>query len=136
MTERAVIAEQLAIDPAAAMLLAGAAHGTPREVLTLVARAVDLGVARARHRIDVALAAETLRGLGIDDRGLGPIHRRVLATLAATGSRALSQSRLALAAAVSPRALREIYEPALIRLGLIDITPRGRKLASGFACSP
>ena len=130
MAVRAAEKEHLALDPAAALVLAGAAHGTPRELLRLFARVGDAAMARTRQTIDPDFAREVLHDLGIDERGLGPVHRRILEALQCAGRRALSLSRLAAIVQVSVRALKDVYEPPLLRLGLVAVTTRGRALAT------
>lgn len=128
MAARAAERDGRTLDPAAAEALARAAHGTPRELFRLFDRVRDAAVTSDLRRIDAGFVTRALRDLGIDERGLGPVHRRILDALRAAGRRALSLSRLAIAAQVSTRALYEVYEPALLRTGLLAVTPRGRML--------
>jgi Holliday junction DNA helicase RuvB len=110
----------------AALILARASLGTPRRAKALLSRTCDLttDLARARQPIDTHDAEESLAAAGIDSRGLGPDHQRALRQLRAR-NRPLGIGRLAALLGLSPKAFRATLEPELLRLGLVNTTPRG-----------
>jgi Holliday junction DNA helicase RuvB len=63
--------------------------------------------------------------IGVDNKGLDPIDHRVLDALSKAG-RPLSLATLAAMAGESKQVIETIVEPHLLRLGLMDITPKGR----------
>ncbi len=125
IASRTAAIDAVALAEDAAVLLSRPAHGTPREHHRLLQRATDAAFSEGHRTVDLALARRTLDELGIDERGLGPVHRRILGALAP--GRTLSLSRLASLLNLSPASLRDLHEPALLRQDLVAITPRGRR---------
>jgi Holliday junction DNA helicase RuvB len=66
--------------------------------------------------------------LGIDAMGLEAIDRRILSTLRQLGGGPVGLKTVAIAVGESDDTIEEVYEPYLIRLGLLERTPRGRRL--------
>lgn len=119
--------QDLSLEPGAVALLAGAAQGAPRAVVRLVRWVRDAAVAAGRSAIDADFALETLARAGLDAQGLGPVHRRILDVLESRGpDRPIGLGSLAALVSLSERALREVYEPPLLRLGLVRRSFRGR----------
>jgi Holliday junction DNA helicase RuvB len=115
------------IDADAARELAEVSRQSPREALRLLRRVRTDAVAAGRARIDLAAVARTLDRLGIDGRGLGPVDRAYLELLETRGpDRPLGLHRAADMLGISPTTLERVYEPYLLRLGLVSITPQGR----------
>ena len=115
----------IAIQAGAARRIAERARGVPRVALRLARRARDQAHVDGLATIDLAVTERCLQRLGIDELGLEDLDRRIL--------RALAQRREAtglktLAAIVdeSEDTLEEVFEPHLLRCGLIVRTPRGR----------
>ena len=105
-------------------MIAAAAVGTPRQALRCLLRARDLAVAHVRQVVTKADAAEALRTLGLDQRGLGPSHQRALRILRYRG-RPIGSARLAACVGQRRATFQQTLEPDLLRLGLVSITPRG-----------
>ena len=118
-------AQGLALAPAGAARLARASRGTPREGLRLLAGVRDEATLARSGEADAALVERALERREIDAQGLDPLDRAYLAVLErADGPVALRTLAAELGA---PEAeLRQVREPWLQRLGLIQITPRGR----------
>ncbi len=115
------------IDDDAALVLAGASRDTPREALALLEAVRDEVQLRGARAIDAATAREVLRSRDIDDRGGTRIDREILEALRqARGP--LGLATLADRIGVSRRDLLRVYEPFLVRRGLITRTRRGRVL--------
>jgi hypothetical protein len=128
---RAVERDGLEIDADALEVLARAALGIPRKALRLWRRVRDAATAHVRARITVHDVRAALEAAGIDERGLGPVHRKVLGVLDGRRGQPLGPQRLAALARVSTRALRTVFEPELLRLGLLSVTPRGLVAVGG-----
>ena len=77
--------------------------------------------------IDAATALEVLRSRDIDERGTTRIDREILEALNEAGG-PLGLATLADRIGVSRRDLLRVYEPFLVRRGLITRTRRGRVL--------
>jgi len=113
------------LEPGAAAVLADRARGTPRMALRLLRRTRDLAQIEECATIDRPVAERALARLRIDRLGLDEMDRKIL--------RALTQRRdplgLKTLAAIVQEAedtLEDVFEPHLIRQGLIARTPRGR----------
>jgi len=124
---RAAAHLQTAIDRQAAWVLACKARGTPRIALRLLRRARDLAQIQGEDRITVPVAEATLTMLGIDDRGLDALDRKILEILIDRfeGGPAGLES-LAAALGEDPDTIADLYEPYLIAEGMIRRTPQGR----------
>lgn len=125
----------LDLEDEVARKLAKGAKGIPRQALSLLRRLRDYLIASSNGTslIPRKVTLEEVRNffnlLDIDDWGLTPEDRRCLLVLYRdfNGGPVGAQS-LALSAQISPEEFETIYEPALIRLGLLARTRRGRVL--------
>ncbi len=129
--ERCAARVGVEIDGDAAARLAAAARGTPCEAVRLLGKARQQARAEGISAIDRDLATRTLDRLGIDDRGLQPLDRAYLRTLANHGP--IGLARAAAMLGVDARILERDHEPYLFRLGLADVTPLGRIALNGAA---
>jgi Holliday junction DNA helicase RuvB len=112
---------------AALELLAARARGTPRIANRFLRRARDLAQALYEGApIDARIAAETLERLGVDERGLEETDRRILRALAQNDARPKGLRTLSALVGEEPDTIELVYEPFLLREGLIDRTPQGR----------
>lgn len=116
----------LELDDDAAHLIAERSRGTPRVANRFLRRVRDLAQVSGRERADAELAASALGRLGVDDLGLEEIDRRILRTLAHQAGRPIGIKTLAAAIGESEDTLEEVFEPHLLRQGLIQKTARGR----------
>lgn len=110
------------LEAGADLVVASRGRGVPRVVNNLLKRIRDTNSKVSREN-----AIEILDSLGIDSWGLGPDERSYLVSLLVKfkgGPAGLST--LAGSMAESDRTLKEFYEPFLLRLGLVQITSRGR----------
>ncbi len=120
----------LEIDSDAARLLAGVSRDTPREALALL-RSVREEVAIGQSAtIDTATVQVVLERLGIDQEGLRPHERNYLEILR-EARQALGLSTLAARLGESRRTVQRVYEPYLIRRGLVVLTRHGRVITGG-----
>jgi Holliday junction DNA helicase RuvB len=113
----------------AATHLARHSRGTPRIANRLLRRARDIAQLENQGTIDTEVIARTFRLLEIDDRGLERPDRRVLQALAQAGGGPLGLKNLAVAVDEAEDTLADVYEPWLIRQGLMLRTPQGRTLS-------
>ncbi|MCQ2105697.1 MAG: Holliday junction branch migration DNA helicase RuvB [Fibrobacter sp.] len=115
------------IDEDAARLLGGRCRGTPRIANRVLRRCRDVAQVRGTGVIDVASAQKTLDMLGIDGEGLDFMDRKILAMIIDNfGGGPVGLGTIGAAIGEEPDTLEEVYEPYLIRKGLLSRTPRGR----------
>ncbi len=115
----------------AATLVAGRSRGTPRIANRLLKRVRDYAQVRGGGDGSVTAegAADALRLLEIDERGLDAMDRQLLKAMAdhhAGGPVGLAT----MAATVSEpiETIEDVVEPYLMQIGLLARTPRGRQL--------
>ena len=109
-----------------AALLAECSRGTPRVANRLLRRVRDISQVRGSGVVDGAAARDGLDRLGVDERGLDPMDRRILATILRAGGQAVGVKTIAVTVGEEPDTIEEVYEPYLIQRGYIEKTPRGR----------
>ncbi|PIR46252.1 MAG: Holliday junction branch migration DNA helicase RuvB [Candidatus Vogelbacteria bacterium CG10_big_fil_rev_8_21_14_0_10_45_14] len=100
---------------------------TPRTANFLLKRCRDFAQVQGRP-LDLALVHESLALLGVDDLGLTVNDRALLEILIekfAGGPTGVST--LAAALSEEEATVEDVHEPYLLRLGLIERTPRGRR---------
>jgi Holliday junction DNA helicase RuvB len=123
--ERAAARLGFAIDADAAAELARRARGVPRIALRLQRRIRDLAQVERLPRVDLAITRRGLERLRIDELGLEDMDRKVLLALIDRGA----PTGLKTLAAIVDEAedtIEEVFEPHLLRCGLIVRTPQGR----------
>ncbi|MBI1380994.1 MAG: Holliday junction branch migration DNA helicase RuvB [Planctomycetaceae bacterium] len=116
----------LQLEPAAAELLAARSRGTPRVAGRYLRRARDLAAVAGRSTVDGALAAEAMARLGVDPLGLDDVDRRILGYLGRNPNVPVGLKTLAAAIGESEDTIEEVFEPHLLRMGLLHRTARGR----------
>jgi Holliday junction DNA helicase RuvB len=115
------------MDEAGAEEIAGRCRGTPRIANRLLRRARDFAEVRAAGRITREVAQESLRMLGVDERGLDEVDRNLMiALLDKYAGGPVGLGTLAAALSEEEDAIEEMYEPYLMQIGMLDRTPRGR----------
>ena len=115
------------ITPGGVSELACRARGTPRIANRLLKRVRDFAEVRANGVIDNDVAGSALEMLEVDSLGLDNLDRAIIETIIEK-FRGGPVGIDSIAAAVSEDrdTIEYVYEPFLIRLGLIAKTPRGR----------
>jgi len=115
------------IDAEGALEVARRSRGTPRVANRLLRRVRDYAQVRADGRITVAVAAEALARLNVDEFGLDDMDARILSTIIEKfGGGPVGLTTLAAAVGEDAGTLEEVYEPFLMQQGFLDRTPRGR----------
>ena len=110
-----------------AMELARRSRGTPRIANRILRRSRDFAQIKASGKIDLKLAEYALEKLGIDKIGLDVMDRKILEIIIdkfSGGPVGLKSLSVAIGEDIST--IEEVYEPFLIKEGLIMRTPRGR----------
>jgi len=110
-----------------AVELAGRSRGTPRIANRLLRRVRDFAQVEGDGSVSLDVTRGALQRLGVDDRGLDGMDRRILRTIAVkfTGG-PVGVETLAASIGEEKDTIEEVYEPYLIREGLLQRTPRGR----------
>jgi len=122
----------LDLDPAAAATIAGRSRGTPRVANRWLRRVRDYAQVNELGTISADIAAEALDSFGIDRLGLDPLGRDILQSVAAQfDGGPVGLSTLAAAVGEAETTIAEVYEPHLMREGLLKRTPRGRVVTAG-----
>lgn len=117
-----------------ALEIARRSRGTPRVAGRLLRRVRDFGAVSGGHEIDNKLADTALQRLDVDDYGLDSFDRRYLKCIAVNyGGGPVGADTLAAALSEERDTIEEVIEPFLLKLGLIQRTPRGR-IISELGC--
>ncbi len=118
------------IDAAGAVEIASRSRATPRLANRLLKRVRDYAQVRADGRIDRQTAAQALSFFKVDALGLDSTDDALLRLLCITfASRPVGLATLASALGEEPDTIEDVYEPYLLRCGLIERTPKGRRAA-------
>ncbi len=115
------------ITPDGVAELACRARGTPRIANRLLKRVRDFAEVRADGVIDTGVAASALEMLEVDPLGLDNLDRVILETIIGKfGGGPVGIDSIAAAVSEDRDTIEDVYEPFLIRQGLLAKTPRGR----------
>jgi Holliday junction DNA helicase RuvB len=116
------------VDPEAAVELARRSRGTPRVANRLLRRVRDFALIKADGLVTLPVTHEALRLLGVDERGLDEMDRRLLdALITKYQGGPVGLGTLAVVVGEEPNTLEDVYEPFLIQEGFIKRTTRGRE---------
>jgi Holliday junction DNA helicase RuvB len=133
IVQRASTILGITIEADAATEIASRSRGTPRIANRLLRRVRDFAQVRARGAVTTEVADEALRTFGVDRLGLDKVDRAVLQVICERfGGGPVGLSTLAIAVSEQTETIEDVYEPFLIREGLLARTPRGR-VATGAA---
>jgi Holliday junction DNA helicase RuvB len=117
------------INEPAAKLLAERARLTPRIANRLLKRVRDYADMNGDGIIDESLASKALELLEIDQLGLDPADRRLLlAIMEHYDGGPVGVDTLSALIAEERSTIEDFYEPYLMQIGLLERTPRGRKV--------
>lgn len=110
-----------------ALEIAKRSRGTPRVANRLLRRVRDYAAVKGNGIIDRETAQLGLKMLEIDDYGLDTVDRMILeAIIVKFGGGPVGLDTLAAAVSEESDTISDVYEPYLLKLGLIQKTPRGR----------
>ena len=119
------------IDEPAGKLLAGRARLTPRIANRLLKRVRDYADINGDGFIDEPLALKALDLMEIDKLGLDPADRQLLSVIIEHhGGGPVGVETLAALTTEERGTIEDFYEPYLMQIGLLERTPRGRKVTA------
>ncbi len=119
---------QVDIDEQAAMEIASRSRGTPRIANALLRRVRDFAQVKGDGTIDTSITKYALDALNIDKRGLDQMDNKILTTIINKfRGGPVGIGTIATAVSEDVGTLEEVYEPFLIKEGLLQRTPRGRE---------
>jgi Holliday junction DNA helicase RuvB len=127
IVQRSARMTDLVLTDEAALAVASRSRGTPRVANALLRRVHDVAIMENADTIDLDLVRKALEFFGIDDLGLDTLAIRILGALC-TQFNGGPTGVATLAASVGEAAvtLEEVYEPFLMRKGLLIKTKQGR----------
>ena len=115
------------VEPAGAVELARRSRGTPRLANRILKRVRDFAQVRYDGVITEEVARTALDLMDVDKLGLDHIDRNILETMIHKFSGGpVGLDTLAAAIGEDSGTIEDVYEPYLIKNGLINRTPRGR----------
>ncbi len=119
------------VEPEAAMELARRSRLTPRIANRLLKRTRDYADVNGDGIIDSVTTTESLALLEIDELGLDPADRRLLQAIVENyNGGPVGVETLAAMIADERTTIEDQYEPYLLQVGLLERTPRGRKVTA------
>lgn len=117
------------IKPDATKLLSERSRLTPRVANRLLKRVRDYADVNGDGIIDIDTTSGALKLLDIDELGLDAADRNLLVRmLDSYGERTVGLSTLAALTGDEASTIEDFYEPYLMQLGLLERTPRGRRV--------
>lgn len=106
------------------------ARGTPRIAKRLMRRVRDFAQVNKKEVIDLELTRQALDFLNVDESGLDALDQKIIRLLVKEFKGGpVGLDTLAAAAGEDKQTLQDFCEPYLIRCGLIQKTPKGRKIS-------
>ncbi|HXW58169.1 MAG TPA: Holliday junction branch migration DNA helicase RuvB [Solirubrobacteraceae bacterium] len=118
---------QIALDDAGASAIATRSRGTPRVANRLLKRVRDFAEVRMEGVVTAAAAHAALALLEVDELGLDRLDREILRAICEKfDGGPVGLSTLAVAVGEEADTIEDVYEPYLLREGLLKRTPRGR----------
>ncbi len=115
------------IDEDGAMEIARRSRGTPRVANRLLRRVRDYAQVRADGSINREVTDAALKMLGVDEKGLDKMDRKILLTLIEKfDGGPVGIDTLSTVVGEERDTLEDVYEPHLVQQGYLNRTPRGR----------
>lgn len=115
--------------PESALLIGKSARGTPRVAKKILRRVRDFAQVRNQNNATPDLVSEALQFLGIEENGLTKIDNMLLKTMIENfNGGPVGLETLASLIGEDPETIEAVYEPFLLRSGLLEKTPRGRQI--------
>jgi holliday junction DNA helicase RuvB len=112
----------------AAEEIAARSRGTPRIANALLRRIRDFAQVKNMKEINLEITKFGLEALNIDKMGLDDMDNKILCTIIDKfNGGPVGLGTIATAVSEDPGTIEEVYEPFLIKEGLIKRTPRGRE---------
>ncbi len=126
--QRAAKILNVSIDKNAAADLSKRSRLTPRIANRLLKRTRDFADVNGDGIIDTAITTQSLKLMDIDELGLDPSDRMILAAIIDNHNGGpVGIETLAALTAEERSTIEDFHEPYLLQIGLLERTPRGRK---------
>jgi Holliday junction DNA helicase RuvB len=117
------------IEPDAASMLAERSRLTPRIANRLLRRVRDFADVNGDGIIDTKITTQSLLLLEVDELGLDPADRRLLGSMIDHyGYQPVGLNTIAALTGDESSTIEDFHEPYLMQIGLIERTPRGRRV--------
>ncbi len=117
------------IEPQAASMLASRARLTPRIANRLLKRVRDYADVNGDGIIDTVMTTKALELLEVDELGLDPADRRLIGSIIEHyGHNPVGLNTIAALTGDETSTIEDFHEPYLLQMGLIERTPRGRRV--------
>lgn len=117
--------------PDATSLLATRSRLTPRIANRLTRRVRDYADVNGDGIIDKTITQQSLQLMEIDELGLDPADRNMLSLMLENyGDRPVGLTTIAALTGDEASTIEDYYEPYLLQLGLLERTPRGRRVTA------
>jgi Holliday junction DNA helicase RuvB len=118
---------EIGLDEEGAIAIATRSRGTPRVANRLLKRVRDFAEVRMEGIVTAQAAQRALEMLEVDELGLDRLDREILHTICVKFEGGpVGLSTLAVAVGEEQDTIEDVYEPYLLKEGLIKRTPRGR----------
>jgi holliday junction DNA helicase RuvB len=118
---------QIGLEEDGANAIAARSRGTPRVANRLLKRVRDFAQVRMEGVVTAPAARAALEMLEVDERGLDRLDREILRTICVKfDGGPIGLSTLSVAVGEERDTIEDVYEPYLLKEGLIKRTPRGR----------
>jgi len=122
---------QIELEDEGAAAIAARSRGTPRVANRLLKRVRDFAEVRMEGVVTARAADAALEMLEVDERGLDRLDREILRAICTKfDGGPVGLSTLAVAVGEEQDTIEDVYEPFLLKEGLIKRTPRGRAATS------
>lgn len=119
----------VSIDPEAALILAERSRLTPRIANRLLKRVRDYADVNGDGIVDAKLSRKALELLEVDELGLDPADRLILTSIIDHyNGGPVGVETVAAMTAEERSTIEDFIEPYLLQIGLLERTPRGRKV--------
>ncbi len=117
----------VSIDHDASTEIAKSSRQTPRIANRLLKRVRDYADYKNSNNVTMDIAREALSSLGIDEIGLDHVDRDILKSIINKfGGGPVGINTIAATTSEEEETIEDVYEPYLLKLGMIERTPRGR----------
>jgi len=115
------------IDDESAKAIASCSRQTPRIANRLLKRVRDFADYHDSAAINLDIVEKAFKSLGIDEIGLDYMDRKILKDIIVKfGGGPVGLNTISAATSEEESTIEDIYEPFLIKLGMLERTPRGR----------
>ena len=130
IVERSSNILDLSIDSESCFEIARRSRGTPRISNSLLRRVRDFAQIKSDGKINLEITKYALSSLNVDKNGLDEMDNKILETIIEKyNGGPVGISTLSTSLSENSETIEEVYEPYLLKKGLILRTPRGRVLS-------